>query len=150
MDSEIEGFLLRTALWTNQWFNKPKFHIFIHLTCHIRRFGPAILFATEAFESFNAIIRAKSIHSNRQAPSRDIALAFAQANHIRHLLSGGFFLPNDISLSADNLPKTEMWKSIGRRPEQFVAMAGTVTNYLGLAETDKKSHDVGNVTFSFS
>ena len=150
MNSEIEGFLLQTALWTNQWFSKPTFHIFIHLTCHIRCFKPAILFVTEAFESFNAIIRAKSIHSNRQATSRDIALAFAQANRIRYLLSGGFFLPNDISLSADNLPKPEMWKSIGCRPEQFVAMAGTVTNYLGLAETDKKSHDVGNVTFSFS
>ena len=150
MDSEIEGFLLRTALWTNQWFNKPKFHIFIHLTCHIRRFGPAILFATEAFESFNAIIRVKSIHSNRQAPSRDIALAFAQANRIRHLLSGGFFLPNDIFPSSGNLPRPDMWKSIGRRPEQFVAMAGTVTNYLGLAESHKKIHAVGKVVFFYA
>jgi hypothetical protein len=59
---------------------------------HIRRFGPAILFATEGFESFNAVIRAKSIHSNRQAPSRDIAQGFAQGSRIRHILSGGYIV----------------------------------------------------------
>lgn len=64
LDHEIKHFLLCAARWTIRWFNKPKFHIFVHLTEHIRRFGPAILFATEAFESFNAIIRAKSVHSN--------------------------------------------------------------------------------------
>jgi hypothetical protein len=146
LNTEIEGFLLRTALWTNQWFNKPKFHIFVHLTCHIRRFGPAILFATEAFESFNAIIRAKSIHSNRQAPSRDIALAFAQANRIRHLLSGGMFVSNNTFQRSGELPKPEMWQSVGPRPEQFVAMAGAVTKYLGLVDPDDKREPVGNVT----
>ncbi|KAJ6459108.1 hypothetical protein C8R47DRAFT_1059420 [Mycena vitilis] len=92
LTKEIDNFLLCAAKWTNRWFNKPKFHIFLHLPAHIRRFGPAILFATEAFESFNAIIRAKSVHSNRHAPSRDIAHAFAQGNRIRHLLSGGMFV----------------------------------------------------------
>ncbi|KAF6751249.1 hypothetical protein DFP72DRAFT_816763, partial [Ephemerocybe angulata] len=58
--------------WTSAWFNN-KFHIIIYLPDHIAHFGPAILFATEAFESFNAFIRAKSVYSNRQAPSRDIA-----------------------------------------------------------------------------
>jgi hypothetical protein len=148
LNHEIEGFLLRTALWTNQWFNKPKFHIFIHLTCHIRRFGPAILFATEAFESFNAIIRAKSIHSNRQAPSRDIAQAFAQANRIRHLLSGGVFLSNHGYPSSGELPTAEVWQSVGPQPEQFVALAGAVTKYLGLADTDNKPNAVGKVTVS--
>ncbi|KAF8803001.1 hypothetical protein BYT27DRAFT_7110917 [Phlegmacium glaucopus] len=142
LNAEIEGFLLRTALWTNQWFNKPKFHIFIHLTCHIRRFGPAILFATKAFESFNAIIRAKSIHSNRQALSRDIVLAFAQANRIRHLLSGGVFVADNVFPSTSELPKAEMWQSVGPRPEQLVATAGAVTKYLGLADTDKKPHTI--------
>ncbi|KAJ6569397.1 hypothetical protein B0H19DRAFT_1257049 [Mycena capillaripes] len=102
---EIDHFLLCAAKWTNRWFNKPKFHIFLHLPAHIRRFGPAILFATEAFESFNAIIRAKSVHSNRHAPSRDIAHAFAQGNRVRHLLSGGVFIlsaPNN-NISPDNL-----------------------------------------------
>jgi hypothetical protein len=102
------------------------------------------LFATEAFESFNAIIRAKSIHSNRQAPSRDIALAFAQANRIRHLLSGGVFVSDNIFPTTTNaLPTAEMWQSIGPRPEQFVATAGAVTKYLGLADDSSKAQPVG-------
>ncbi|KAJ7821505.1 hypothetical protein B0H13DRAFT_2241737 [Mycena leptocephala] len=92
LTTEINNFLACAARWTTRWFNKPKFHILLHLPDHIRRFGPAILFATEAFESFNAIIRAKSVHSNRHAPSRDIARAFAQGNRIRHLLSSGLFM----------------------------------------------------------
>ncbi|KAF9257230.1 hypothetical protein L218DRAFT_800681, partial [Marasmius fiardii PR-910] len=88
---EIESFLIQMAKWSGRWFNKPKFHILLHLPEHIRWFGLAILFATEAFESFNAVIRAKSVHSNRQAPSRDVALAFTQGNRIRHLLSNGMF-----------------------------------------------------------
>ncbi|KAJ4465765.1 hypothetical protein C8J55DRAFT_405138, partial [Lentinula edodes] len=92
LQHEIEQFLLYAAKWSIRWFNKPKFHILVHLPDHIRRFGPAILFATEVFESYNAVIRAKSIHSNRLAPSRDIAWAFSKQNRIRHMLSGGLFL----------------------------------------------------------
>ncbi|KAF8504147.1 hypothetical protein JB92DRAFT_2738424, partial [Gautieria morchelliformis] len=55
--------------WTPRWFNKPKFHLLLHLPDHVRLFGPASLFATESFESFNAVIRGWSIHSNRSAPS---------------------------------------------------------------------------------
>ncbi|KZV99556.1 hypothetical protein EXIGLDRAFT_668241 [Exidia glandulosa HHB12029] len=70
------------------------FHIILHLPRHIRRFGPAPLYATEAFESFNHVIRLRSIHSNRHAPSLDIAHAFSHLHAIRHLLSGGWF-PDD-------------------------------------------------------
>ena len=48
-----------------------------------------MVFATEAFESFNSVIRANSVHSNRQAPSHDIALSFAHINRIRSFLCGG-------------------------------------------------------------
>ncbi|EIW86698.1 hypothetical protein CONPUDRAFT_69138 [Coniophora puteana RWD-64-598 SS2] len=89
----VDHFLLCTARWTPRWFNKPKFHILLHLAEHVRRFGPAILFATEGFESFNALIREASVHSNHLAPSRDIARSFASINLIRHIISGGFFLP---------------------------------------------------------
>ena len=154
LDHEIKHFLLRAAHWTTRWFNKPKFHIFLHLPEHIRRFGPAILFATEAFESFNAIIRAKSVHSNRHAPSRDIAQAFAQGNRIRHLLSGGFFdfqLPGvnqmqsapspSLSTPTTYIPKPfsddrATWKTAGTGPQALVHMPNTVTRYLGL--DDKK------------
>ncbi|KIM65614.1 hypothetical protein SCLCIDRAFT_14846 [Scleroderma citrinum Foug A] len=87
LESAIQNFLAHTAYWTPRWFNKPKFHILLHLPEHIRCFGPAALFATEGFESFNAVIRAKSIYSNRQSPSHDIARAFAHGNRIRHILS---------------------------------------------------------------
>ncbi|KAF7357585.1 hypothetical protein MSAN_01354900 [Mycena sanguinolenta] len=136
---EIDNFLLHAARWTNRWFNKPKFHIILHLPAHIRRFGPAILFATEAFESFNAIIRAKSVHSNRHAPSRDIALAFAQGNRVRHLLSGGLFLLSRPSESdATPTPKfskdPNSWQSIGTGPKHLVESPNTITSYLGLQE----------------
>ena len=108
LEAEIEGFLLWTAHWTSQWFNKLKFHIFLHLPSHICHFGPVILFATEAFESFNAVICAKSIHSNRQAPSWDIGRAFTQGNHMQHLLSGIFF----ISKESDTQPPSNLTSSI--------------------------------------
>ncbi|KAJ7601530.1 hypothetical protein B0H17DRAFT_1241343 [Mycena rosella] len=130
---EIDHFLLCAARWTNRWFNKPKFHIILHLPAHIRRFGPAIMFATEAFESFNAIIRAKSVHSNRHAPSRDIAQAFAQGNRIRHLLSGGLFLLSSVSSPAREFSKdAALWKTIGLGPQNLVRLPSTVTSYLGL------------------
>ncbi|KZT19673.1 hypothetical protein NEOLEDRAFT_1158985 [Neolentinus lepideus HHB14362 ss-1] len=78
----IDDFLITTALWTTQWFNKPKFHLF--------RFGPAILYATETFESYNLVIRLRSIHSPRHAPSLNIARAFAHLHAVRHLVSGGY------------------------------------------------------------
>ena len=101
-----------------------------------------MLFATEAFESFNAVIRAKSVHSNRQAPSRDIAMAFAQGNRVRHLLSGGYFVPAHLlSTSLDEtsmLPRPEIlahgnWRSVGPGPLRLVEGDQTVQNYLGLS-----------------
>jgi len=71
------------------WFSKKKYHLIVHLAAHIARFGPAYQFATEKFESYNSVLRSKSVHSNRLAPSRDIALAFSHSNRCRHLLSSG-------------------------------------------------------------
>ncbi|TEB24421.1 hypothetical protein FA13DRAFT_1638766, partial [Coprinellus micaceus] len=148
---EIHQFLLRTARWTGRWFNKPKFHILVHLPSHIERFGPAILFATEAFESFNAIIRAKSVHSNRAAPSRDIAEGFSQWERIRHWLSGGWFR----ELGVENVmnmttwkplpakgwtrpvfdPDPEGWKCTGMESKKIVNdMDGPIPRYVGLVD----------------
>ncbi|KAF7341642.1 hypothetical protein MSAN_02061900 [Mycena sanguinolenta] len=77
---------------TYLWFNKPKFHLFVHLVYHIPRFGPLILYATESFESYNLVIRLRSIHSTKHAPSLDIGTAFSHLHAIRHLISGGFVL----------------------------------------------------------
>ncbi|KAI0362301.1 hypothetical protein OH77DRAFT_1389783, partial [Trametes cingulata] len=92
LERAIEDFLAATALWTTQWFNKPKFHLFVHLLKHIRRFGPAILFATETFESYNLVIRLRSVNSNKHAPSLDIARSFSHLHAVRHLVSGGYVM----------------------------------------------------------
>ncbi|KAI0685316.1 hypothetical protein BC835DRAFT_1408857 [Cytidiella melzeri] len=44
---------------------KPKFHFLVHLPAYNRRFGPAILFLTEHYESFNHVFRLSCIHSNQ-------------------------------------------------------------------------------------
>jgi hypothetical protein len=85
----IDDLLATTALWNTEWFNKSKFHVLLHLPDHVRRFGPAILFATEGFESYNAIIRLRSVHSTHQAPSADIAHSFSHLHAVRHLICGG-------------------------------------------------------------
>ena len=43
----------------------------------------------ETFESYNAIIWGKSVHSNHLAPSWGITLAFAHYSWVQHLFSGG-------------------------------------------------------------
>ncbi|KDQ53774.1 hypothetical protein JAAARDRAFT_209796 [Jaapia argillacea MUCL 33604] len=88
----IDDFLAATALWTTQWFNKPKFHVLLHLVDHVRRYGPPILYATKGFESYNFIIRLRSIHSSHHAPSVDIATVFSHLHAIRHLVSGGYIV----------------------------------------------------------
>ncbi|KAI8448199.1 hypothetical protein BY996DRAFT_8690894 [Phakopsora pachyrhizi] len=62
----------------------------IHLSQSIAQFGPASLFATEKFESYNGVVCQASIHSNRQSPSRDIANTFLNYSAIRYCLSGGY------------------------------------------------------------
>jgi hypothetical protein len=71
--------------------SKPKFHFLQHLTFYIKRFGPALLFATERYESFNTPFRLSCIYSNRQAPSRDSAITFANLDRVKHIVSGGWW-----------------------------------------------------------
>jgi hypothetical protein len=145
LQREIEHFLLMTAKWSCDWFNKSKFHVILHLPKHIQQFGPAMLFATEAFESFNAVIRAKSIHSNRQAPSRDIAMAFAQGNRVRHLLSGGYFIPAELEEPGKSFPigpeqfYRKDWRTVGPGPLRLLDSDTTVQHYLGLFVADLES-----------
>lgn len=62
------------------------------------------------------------MHSNRQAPSRDIALAFAQGNRVRHFLSGGHVLvravqrDQPISGPQNLLPNDEGLGSVASQP----------------------------------
>ncbi|KAJ7144866.1 hypothetical protein C8R43DRAFT_891028 [Mycena crocata] len=70
---------------------KLKLHVLKHIPQNIRRRGPSVRFSTEVFECFNAIFRLCSVLSNHQAPSRDIAIKFADLERVKHILSGGFW-----------------------------------------------------------
>ncbi|KAL0567238.1 hypothetical protein V5O48_014753 [Marasmius crinis-equi] len=180
LETEIQNFLVHAAKWSIRWFNKPKFHIIVHLPFHIRRLGPGVLFATESFESYNAVIRCKSTHSNRQAPSRDIAYAFAQGNRIRHFLSGGKFLlrgavpwteelqearknfdnadlpqsqrVSDVQLYFRNYQaQPEKWVTVATLPLQVVDQSGNVIGgYLGLTSVQETEPDSGFCDFESS
>lgn len=76
LQTHIEIFLKNLIGITAQWVNKPKFHMLTHLPGSIRRLGPAPLFATQKFESFNGVLRYASIHSSHQSPGSDIANTF--------------------------------------------------------------------------
>jgi hypothetical protein len=71
--------------------SKPKFHFLVHLPAYIRRFGPAIIFSTERYESFNHVFRLSCIHSNRRAPSRDSCRQFAYQDIVKHIATGGYW-----------------------------------------------------------
>ncbi|KAG9084851.1 hypothetical protein FS749_004901 [Ceratobasidium sp. UAMH 11750] len=51
LEARIDRLLLATVMCNPRWFNKPKFHVLLHLPRHVTRFGPPTLFATETFES---------------------------------------------------------------------------------------------------
>ncbi|KAI9623290.1 hypothetical protein KEM48_009532 [Puccinia striiformis f. sp. tritici PST-130] len=89
LKAQIQNFIYQCVKVTGQWVNKPKFHHLLHLPESILRFGPASLFSTEKFESFNGVMRNASIHSNRQSPGRDIAITFDNYYSLRFILSGG-------------------------------------------------------------
>jgi hypothetical protein len=90
LQEHIRIFMSHVIKFTAQWINKPKFHHLGHLPESILRCGgPASLFSTEKFESYNGVLRNSSSHSNKQAPAQDIAINFSNYQALRFLLSGG-------------------------------------------------------------
>ncbi|KAA1068127.1 hypothetical protein PGTUg99_019411 [Puccinia graminis f. sp. tritici] len=83
----IDIFLCHSINMSAQWVNKPKFHMLKHLPESIECFGPAPLFATEKFESFNSVLRNASVHSNRHRPGRDLGLSFLNFQALRLVAS---------------------------------------------------------------
>ncbi|EGO28336.1 hypothetical protein SERLADRAFT_405916 [Serpula lacrymans var. lacrymans S7.9] len=100
-------------IWTlidpKQIFIKAKLHILLHIVENVRQHGPAILFATEIFECFNAIFHMSSVLSNHLAPSRDIAWSCADLERFKHIVSRGSWVSNKqdhvAAGSNDMLPK---------------------------------------------
>jgi hypothetical protein len=107
---------------------KAKFHFLLHLPAFIRRFGPAILFSTERFESFNHVFRLSSIYSNRQAPSRDTCHTFGGFDIVKHIVTGGFWRD----------PKTRKWVHAGGNVAAYMAAHPEQRRLIGLPATNEK------------
>ncbi|KAG1735951.1 uncharacterized protein EDB91DRAFT_1238171 [Suillus paluster] len=136
LTTSINNFLACTARWTPQWFNRPKFHILLH-----------------AFKSFNAVIHAKSIHSNHCAPSWDIAHSFAhgRAQILIHtdtndIHSNSLDLIQASDPSSDKLPDVINVKVIGKGPLSLVQWPNIITDYLRL-NTQTDTNKYGKVQF---
>jgi hypothetical protein len=125
-------FLNCVIQWDPTWSNKPKFHLILHILDHISRFGPAILFTTETLESYNAIIREWSIHSNRQAPSHDIAQHAAKAASMHHLLSGGYYPIETLSANGLTIKK---WTTVGEGVKQLLEQSSLIQKKLGIVKS---------------
>lgn len=74
---------------------KEKLQVLSHIIEDIPRFGPPPRYSTETYECFNAVFRLSSVHSNHQAPSRDIAVKMAEIDCVRHIVTGGFWEESD-------------------------------------------------------
>ncbi|KAI0682324.1 hypothetical protein BC835DRAFT_1277410, partial [Cytidiella melzeri] len=70
---------------------KPRFHFLVHLLAYIHHFGPAILFSTEHYESFNHVFWLSCIHSNHHVPSYNSSKTFAAQDTVKHVVLGGFW-----------------------------------------------------------
>jgi hypothetical protein len=92
---------------------KVKLHVLTHLVDDIRRFGPAVRYATEIFECFNHIFRLCSILSNHQAPSRDTAIKLAGLDRLKHIVSGGYWREEESWRNASD----NVWRYLTSRPE---------------------------------
>jgi hypothetical protein len=82
------------------------------------------------------------VHSNCLAPSRDIAVAFAQGNRIHHLLSTGLWHLNPDGSEASQKPPAGVveidvgevgeWRAVGTEALRLVEQYKIVADYLGL------------------
>ncbi|KAH8980192.1 hypothetical protein EDB92DRAFT_1772723, partial [Lactarius akahatsu] len=106
---------------------KPKFHFLVHLPAYIRRFGPAVLFSTERYESFNHVFCLSCIYGNRQAPSRDSCNTFEAQNRIKHIATGGYWRDNN----------TKTWVQAGHRILEYASAHDEALTWLGLPKESK-------------
>ncbi|KAJ7230962.1 hypothetical protein B0H12DRAFT_1029729 [Mycena haematopus] len=100
---------------------KIKLHLLAHIPDDVRRFGPLIRWATEIYESHNAVFRLCSVFSNRLAPSRDIAVKFASMDRVKHFLSGGYWWD----------PVSERWAQAGGGVQQILLTDPVFQRHLG-------------------
>ncbi|KAG8692223.1 hypothetical protein FRC08_009921 [Ceratobasidium sp. 394] len=138
LEARIDQLLLATVMCNPQWFNKPKFHVLLHLPNHVQQFGPPSLFATETFESYNFVIRLRSIHSNRQAPSADIGRSFSLMHALQHLVSGGYFQNLSMPSSRGEPDPKVPWVQAGPKV-QGLLHDKLFLKFMGLSKSANKS-----------
>ena len=111
--------------------SKPKFHFLVHLPAYIRQFGPAIVFSTERYESFNHVFRLSCIHSNRQAPSKDTCKTFACNDAVKHIVTGGYWFYPALKKWVCASKHVRMY--LGKHPEQARLLGIDLHNTQSLA-----------------
>lgn len=126
----LDGF---SILYPAKIVRKIKLHILVHLEEDILAFGPLPGVTSERFESYNAVFRHSAVNSNRQHPSRDIAMDCAGQERVKQTMSGGY------------LRDGEVW----RVPSSSLAGLATGTPILDDNFTlEKPSEPPGNFTIS--
>ncbi|CAD6913646.1 unnamed protein product [Tilletia controversa] len=68
---------------------KLKLHMLAHVATQVRLFGPLKNVATERYESHNAVQRQAACHTNRSAPSKDVARRMEGQEMTMHWSSNG-------------------------------------------------------------
>ncbi|KAI7872931.1 hypothetical protein BDF14DRAFT_1889828 [Spinellus fusiger] len=68
-----------------------KIHLLHHLHEDILRFGSPVRYEIERGEQLNKFIREHILHTNRQSPSRDIAVSFGKKCISTHIFQGGYW-----------------------------------------------------------
>ncbi|KAG9093298.1 hypothetical protein FRC06_011576 [Ceratobasidium sp. 370] len=101
--------------------DKGKTHLLVHMSLFVHRLGPLPGSSTERYESFNSVFRECSVHSNRQAPSRDIAAQFAAFDRTRHILGGGRWFDREANV----------WQSAGPHALALAETSPFLINILG-------------------
>jgi len=135
----VDELLTKTAICAPSiLISKPKFHFLKHLSFYIRRFGPALLFATERYESFNTPFRLSCIHSNRLAPSRDSAHIFANQDRVKHIVCGGWWFD----------PTSERYRSATPKVISTILEQEDYCHLVGIHKGTRK--DPGMLFLSFS
>lgn len=138
LQNTIDDLLTKTALCAPSiLISKPKFHFLKHLPFYIQRFGPALLFATERYESFNTPFRLSCIYSNRLAPSRDSARIFANLDRVKHIASGGWWYN----------PQEQKWESASTRVVNLVRSQKEYAQLLGMSQPSKRAPGISHFLF---
>ena len=127
---------LFSKIQPSKMITKPKLHLLTHLAEDIKRFGPLITQATEAFEGFHGVFRSCSILSNHQAPSRDIALQLADQEGFKQRVTGGWWPDGSGG-----------WKHSGSGVRDSLERYKMLKNNLGWADNTATPPGLSQLTF---